>query len=208
MGNHGFTHGGIITGVDYGHGVVSGVGAIGNRGVYGVHGVHTGYAGPYAANVYGHGVYGKREAEADAEADPYFLNGVYGTGIHGVATTYGHHGVVGAVHSVAAAVPAVHTGVVSTYGHHVAAAVPAVHTVAAVPAVHSTVAAVPAVHTSVGGYTAVSGINHGVYGHYYGKREAEAEADAEADPYFLNGVYGTGIHGVATTYGHHGVVGA
>merc|ERR1711913_122360 len=232
--NHGFTHGGIITGVDYGHGVVSGVGAIGNRGVYGVHGVHTGYAGPYAANVYGHGVYGKREAEADAEADPYFLNGVYGTGIHGVATTYGHHGVVGAVHSVAAAVPAVHTtvaaavpvvhsvaavnhvaavpavhtGVVSTYGHHVAAAVPAVHTVAAVPAVHSTVAAVPAVHTSVGGYTAASGVNHGVYGHYYGKREAEAEADAEADPYFLNGVYGTGIHGVATTYGHHGVVGA
>merc|ERR1711913_28510 len=217
--NHGFTHGGIITGVDYGHGVVSGVGAIGNRGVYGVHGVHTRYAGPYAANVYGHGVYnrhfyGKREAEAEAEADPYFLNGVYGTG---VATTYGHHGVVGAVHGVAAAVPAVHTtvaavpavhtGVVSTYGHHVAAAVPAVHTVAAVPAVHSTVAAVPAVHTSVGGYTAVSGINHGVYGHYYGKREAEAEADAEADPYFLNGVYGTGIHGVATTYGHHGVVG-
>merc|ERR1711874_451648 len=200
------------TGVDYGHGVVSGVGAIGNRGVYGVHGVHTGYAGPYAANVYGHGVYnrhfyGKREAEADAEADPYFLNGVYGTG---VATTYGHHGVVGAVHGVAAAVPAVHTTV--------AAAVPAVHSVAAVnhvaavPAVHTGVvstyghhvaAAVPAVHTSVGGYTAVSGINHGVYGHYYGKREAEAEADAEADPYFLNGVYGTGIHGVATTYGHH-----
>merc|ERR1712055_1040890 len=187
--NHGFTHGGIITGVDYGHGVVSGVGAIGNRGVYGVHGVHTGYAGPYAANVYGHGVYnrhfyGKREAEADAEADPYFLNGVYGTGIHGVATTY---------------------------GHHVAAAVPAVHTVAAVPAVHSTVAAVPAVHTSVGGYTAVSGINHGVYGHYIGKREAEAEADAEADPYFVNGVYGAGVyghHGVSTIYGHHGVVAA
>merc|ERR1712055_914501 len=183
--NHGFTHGGIITGVDYGHGVVSGVGAIGNRGVYGVHGVHTGYAGPYAANVYGHGVYnrhfyGKREAEADAEADPYFLNGVYGTGIHGVATTYGHHGVVGAVHSTVAAVPAVHTTV--------AAAVPAVHSVAAVnhvaavPAVHTVaavnhVAAVPAVHTTVGGYTAVSGINHGVYGgiynrHFYGKREA------------------------------------
>merc|ERR1711874_368924 len=121
--NHGFTHGGIITGVDYGHGVVSGVGAIGNRGVYGVHGVHTGYAGPYAANVYGHGVYGKREAEAD----PYFLNGVYGTGIHGVATTYGHHGVVGAVHSVAAAVPAVHS--VAAVNH--VAAVPAVHTVAA-----------------------------------------------------------------------------
>merc|ERR1711874_949061 len=124
------------TGVDYGHGVVSGVGAIGNRGVYGVHGVHTRYAGPYAANVYGHGVYnrhfyGKREAEAEAEADPYFLNGVYGT------------------------------GVATTYGHHVAAAVPAVHTVAAVPAVHSTVAAVPAVHSTVAAVPAVSGINHG-----------------------------------------------
>merc|ERR1719378_1983235 len=29
----GYTHGGLITGVDYGNGVVSGVGAIGNRGV-------------------------------------------------------------------------------------------------------------------------------------------------------------------------------
>merc|ERR1711874_248637 len=114
---------------------------------------------------YGH-YYGKREAEAeaDAEADPYFLNGVYGTGIHGVATTYGHHGVVGGVHSTVAAVPAVHTTV--------AAAVPAVHSVAAVnhvaavPAVHPVaavnhVAAVPAVHTTVGG------INHGVYGGIY-----------------------------------------
>merc|ERR1711913_121433 len=207
--NHGFTHGGIITGVDYGHGVVSGVGAIGNRGVYGVHGVHTRYAGPYAANVYGHGVYnrhfyGKREAEAEAEADPYFLNGVYGTG---VATTYGHHGVVGAVHGVAAAVPAVHTAVVSTYGHHVAAAVPAVHTVAAVPAVHSTVAAVPAVHTTVGGYTAASGINHGVYGgiynrHFYGKREA----DAEPEPYTIGQVaYGLPVHNAYATGHPHNV---
>merc|ERR1712055_403186 len=180
--NHGFTHGGIITGVDYGHGVVSGVGAIGNRGVYGVHGVHTGYAGPYAANVYGHGVYnrhfyGKREAEADAEADPYFLNGVYGTGIHGVATTYGHHGAVGAVHS----------------------------TVAAVPAVHTTVAA--AVPTTVGGYTAVSGINHGVYGeiynrHFYGKREA----DAEPEPYTIGQVaYGLPVHNAYATGHPHNV---
>merc|ERR1712121_316861 len=29
--NHGLTNGGVITGVDYGHGVVSGVGAIGSR---------------------------------------------------------------------------------------------------------------------------------------------------------------------------------
>merc|ERR1712142_1187229 len=46
----GYTHGGLITGVDYGNGLVSGVGAIGNRGVVysGLHGVHH---------------FGKREAE-------------------------------------------------------------------------------------------------------------------------------------------------
>merc|ERR1712083_902030 len=49
---HGLTHGGIITGVDYGHGLVTGYGALGNRGQYY-------YAGP-GLNHY----YGKREAEA------------------------------------------------------------------------------------------------------------------------------------------------
>merc|ERR1712168_1126243 len=45
---YGYGHpAGVITGVDYGHGLVSGVGAIGNRAVYGG---HLGY-------------YGKREAE-------------------------------------------------------------------------------------------------------------------------------------------------
>merc|ERR1712055_719576 len=142
--NHGFTHGSIITGVDYGHGAVSGVGAIGNR--YAVPVVnHATYAGPYAAGVYSgvHGVYGgihsgvhgvhaygKREAEADAEADPHFYNGVYGTGV------YGHHaGVVGH-----------HAGVVSTHS-----VVPTVHsaTVAAVPAVTAVHSAIPAVRTVV-----------------------------------------------------------
>merc|ERR1711874_726677 len=136
-----------------------------------------------------------------------FLNGVYGTGIHGVATTYGHHGVVGGVHSTVAAVPAVHTTV--------AAAVPAVHSVAAV----NHVAAVPAVHTvaavnhvaavpaTVGGYTAVSGINHGVYGgiynrHFYGKREA----DAEPEPYTIGQVaYGLPVHNAYATGHPHNV---
>merc|ERR1712012_413165 len=31
---HGLTAGGVVTGVDYGHGLVSGVGAVGNRAVY------------------------------------------------------------------------------------------------------------------------------------------------------------------------------
>merc|ERR1712055_1068061 len=198
--NHGFTHGGIITGVDYGHGAVSGVGAIGNR--YAVPVVnHATYAGPYAAGVYSgvHGVYGgihsgvhgihaygKREAEADAEADPHFYNGVYGTGVYGHhAGVVGHHAGVVSTHSV---VPAVHSAVAAV--NHV---VPAVHhaTVAAVPAVTAVHSAIPAVHSTVGGYTQVSApsvYNHGVHGVYYGKREAEA--DAEADPYFYNGVYG------------------
>merc|ERR1719414_2754938 len=93
---HGLTNGGVVTGVDYGHGVVSGVGAIGNRAVYAaapavhvaapaVHTVATPavYSGVYSAGVYsglyGH-YYGKREAEAEpeAEADPL----VYTTGVH------------------------------------------------------------------------------------------------------------------------------
>merc|ERR1712130_99087 len=110
---HGLTSGGVVTGVDYGHGVVSGVGAIGNRAVYAtapavhhvatpvvnhaVHtvatpavysGVHSGVYSPLAS-VYGH-YYGKREAEAEpeAEADPL----VYTTGVHApvVASTYSH----------------------------------------------------------------------------------------------------------------------
>merc|ERR1711890_157879 len=48
---------GVITGVDYGHGLVSGYGAIGNRGYYG------GYAGYGGIH---HGYYGKREADSDA----------------------------------------------------------------------------------------------------------------------------------------------
>merc|ERR1711936_939734 len=56
----GHTYGGVVTGVDYGHGLVSGVGALGNRAVYAalVAYGHYGYAGHY----------GKREAEADSDA--------------------------------------------------------------------------------------------------------------------------------------------
>merc|ERR1712061_700807 len=94
---HGLTNGGVVTGVDYGHGVVSGVGAIGNRAVYAaapavqhvatpavyshvaapaVHsvatpavysGIHSGIHNAFPS-VYGYG-YGKREAEPEAEAE-------------------------------------------------------------------------------------------------------------------------------------------
>merc|ERR1712048_623076 len=171
---HGLTNGGVVTGVDYGHGLVSGGGAVGNRAVYAaapaVHHVATPavysavhhaapavysgvHAGVYSGlnSVYGHG-YGKREAEAEpeAEADPL----VYTTGVHApVVSTYSH-GVVAAP-------------VVS----HVAA--PVVRTVASPVVSH---VATPAVYS---GYHAgvYSGLSS-VYGHYYGKREAEAEPEA------------------------------
>merc|ERR1711892_684238 len=93
----GLTNGGVVTGVDYSNGVVSGLGAIGNRAYAGVG--HLGYAGVghlgYANQVvaapaaYGYsgvvaspavhgysglgyryaGHYGKREAEAEADSD-------------------------------------------------------------------------------------------------------------------------------------------
>merc|ERR1711970_454019 len=122
----GLTHGGVVTGVDYSNGVVSGVGAIGNRAYAG----HVGYAGvghlgyanhvvaapsaysyspavhAYSTPAYGYArhYYGKREAEA--EADAYTIGQVaaglpvanaYATGhAHNVGvvtgTTYGGYG--------------------------------------------------------------------------------------------------------------------
>merc|ERR1711862_1066688 len=102
---HGATYGGIITGVDYGHGLVNGVGAIGNRAVY----AHAPAVHSYAAVPALHsGYYGKRDAEADAEA----------------YTTY----------QVAAGLPVHNVGVVTGVSHGYAYA-PAVHSYA-VPAVH------------------------------------------------------------------------
>merc|ERR1739838_219831 len=77
----GLTNGGVVTGVDYGNGLVQGLGAIGNRaytghvgyaGRLGYAGVgHVGYAASPVAYGYsglGHYGFGKREAEADSDA--------------------------------------------------------------------------------------------------------------------------------------------
>merc|ERR1712137_698524 len=99
---HGYTYGGVVTGVDYGHGLVSGVGAIGNRAVY----AHAPAVHSYAAvPALHHGAhYGKREAEADAEA--YTVHQVAaGLPVHDAYA----HAYAPAVHSYAA-VPAVHHG--------------------------------------------------------------------------------------------------
>merc|ERR1712117_62301 len=116
---HGYTHGGVVTGVDYGYGHVSGVGTIGNRAVY----AHAPAVHSYAAvPALHHGAYyGKREAEADAEAyTPYQV--AAGLPVHNAYAT-GHPHNVGVV-----------TGV--SHGVYAHAYSPAVHSYAAVPAVH------------------------------------------------------------------------
>merc|ERR1712079_968850 len=83
---HGLTNGGVVTGVDYGHGVVSGVGAIGNRAVYA------------AAHAVQH------------VATPAVYSHVAAPAVHSVATPAVYsHVAAPAVHSVAP--PAVYSGI-------------------------------------------------------------------------------------------------
>merc|ERR1712119_233808 len=177
----GLTHGGVVTGVDYSNGVVSGVGAIGNRayaGHVGYVGVgHLGYANHVVAapaaysgvvaapSVYSsvvpttaiHGYsghyYGKREADSDADA--YTIGQVAaGLPVHNAYAT-GHPHNVGVVTGTTYSTP-VHHGYTSY--------------------------AAPAYTHAAYGYSGVhayaSPAIHGYAGHYYGKREADSDADA------------------------------
>merc|ERR1712180_547709 len=174
---HGLTNGGIVTGVDHGHGVVSGYGAIGNRaishvaGVYNAHPVNNVYntvpvhnvAGVYNTpavypNVYTglNHLYGKREAEPEAEAQ---CVGVQCVQVH---TGLGH--VAGVYNSY----PAIATPVVRRVG-------------------------VSSVYPSY-----YSGLNH-----VYGKREAEAEPYVYSNLYNHAGVSHIGYNYPAVT-GVHG----
>merc|ERR1712156_961022 len=181
----GLTRGGVITGVDYSNGVVSGYGAIGNRRVaYANHAysapVAASYAvsAPVAAHVpatyttqayatptystyggYGHS-YGKREAEADADAYT-----------------------IGQVHAGLPAVNAYATG----HPHNVGVVTAPVASSVAVSAVSARVA-VPATYTSAT-YAAPTYTTYGGYGHYYGKREAEADPKA-----YTIGQVNAGLH--------------
>merc|ERR1712183_135995 len=91
----GHTYGGVVTGVDYGHGLVSGVGALGNRGVYAGYAGHLGYAAPYGHYGYA-GYYGKREADSDAYATghPHNVGVVTGTS-YSTPVDAGHVGYAG-----------------------------------------------------------------------------------------------------------------
>merc|ERR1712241_1456165 len=55
---------GVVTGVDYGNGLVSGYGAIGNRGYAG----HIGYSGLGGYSGFGSHYIGKRSADADSDS--------------------------------------------------------------------------------------------------------------------------------------------
>merc|ERR1719468_180129 len=110
----GATYGrGVVTGVDYGHGLVSGVGAIGNRAVY----AHAPAVHSYAAfpAVHSGVYYGKREAEADAEAyTPYQV--AAGLPLHNaLATGHGHN--VGVVTGVSTPLSYAHVGHVGHVGY-------------------------------------------------------------------------------------------
>jgi len=220
----GLTHGGVVTGVDYSNGVVSGVGAIGNRAYAG----HVGYAGvghlgyanhvvaapaaysyspavhAYSTPAYGYArhFYGKREAEAEPEADAYTIGQVaaglpvanaYATGhAHNVGvvtgTTYAHAAPAVAAYTSYAA-PAVASYAAPAVASY---ATPTVASYAA-PAVagYTRVVASPAVHT------------YSTLGHrYYGKREAEAEPEADA---YTIGQVAAGLpvaNAYATGYAH------
>merc|ERR1712112_461796 len=129
----GLTHGGVVTGVDYSNGVVSGVGAIGNRAYAGHVGYarvgHLGYANHVVAapaaysgvvaspsvyssvvpttSIHGYaGHYGKREADSDADA--YTIGQVAaGLPVHNAYAT-GHPHNVGVVTGTTYSAPVHH----------------------------------------------------------------------------------------------------
>merc|ERR1739845_165742 len=74
----GLTHGGVVTGVDYSNGVVSGVGAIGNRAYAG----HVGYAGV------GHLGYANHVVAAPAAYSGVVTGTTYSTPVHHGYTPY------------------------------------------------------------------------------------------------------------------------
>merc|ERR1712002_83376 len=107
----GHTNGGVVTGVDYGHGLVSGVGALGNRGVYAGYAGYLGYAAPYGHYGYA-GYYGKREADSEA-----FTIGQVAAGLpvaNAYATLHPHN--VGVVTGTSYSAP-VYAGHVGYAGH-------------------------------------------------------------------------------------------
>merc|ERR1711872_616703 len=89
-------------------------------GVHHVAGVHSAYPGVYSHPYHYNVMYGKREAEPEAEADPlmYHHTGVAGVaGVHPVHTSVYNHHVVPAVHHGVNHVAGLYNAPVSTVNH-------------------------------------------------------------------------------------------
>merc|ERR1712121_439090 len=80
----GLTHGGVVTGVDYSNGVVSGVGAIGNRAYNG----HVGYAGVGHLGYANHVVAAPAAYSGVVATPSVYSSVVPTTSIHGYAGHY------------------------------------------------------------------------------------------------------------------------
>ena len=80
----GLTHGGVVTGVDYSNGVVSGVGAIGNRAYAG----HVGYAGVGHLGYANHVVAAPAAYSGVVAAPSVYSSVVPTTSIHGYCSAW------------------------------------------------------------------------------------------------------------------------
>merc|ERR1711892_431195 len=196
----GLTNGGVVTGVDYSNGVVSGLGAIGNRAFAG----HVGYAGVGHLGYAGVGHLGYANQVVAAPAAYGYSGVVAAPAVHRYsALGYGYAGHYGkreaeadsdadadayTIAQVAAGLP-VHNTIATGHAHNVgvvtgtnyAAPAYAGYRAYAAPAYtgYSGVGHVGHVGYAGLGYFGLAGLRYGYAGHY-GKREAEAEADAEA----------------------------
>merc|ERR1711923_465108 len=152
----GLTRGGVITGVDYSNGVVSGYGAIGNRGVaYANHAYSAPVAASYAVS-----------APVAAHVPATYTTHAYATPTYSTYGGYGHYYgkreadayTIGQVHAGLPAVNAYATGhphnvgVVTGTHYSAPVAVPAVSARVAVPATYTSATYAAPTYPTYGGY--------------------------------------------------------
>merc|ERR1711956_118637 len=196
----GLTNGGVVTGVDYSNGVVSGLGAIGNRAYTG----HVGYAGVGHLGYAGVGHLGYANQVVAAPAAYGYSGVVASPAVHGYSNLgYGYAGHYGNREAeadadsdadaytsaqVAAGLP-VHNAIATGHAHNVGVVTGTTYAAPAYAGYRSYAAPAYTGYSGVGhvghvgyaglGYSGLAGLGYGYAGHY-GKREAEADADAEA----------------------------
>merc|ERR1711956_118983 len=202
----GLTNGGVVTGVDYSNGVVSGLGAIGNRAYTG----HVGYAGVGHLGYAGVGHLGYANQVVAAPAAYGYSGVVASPAVHGYSNLgYGYAGHYGkreaeaeadsdadayTIAQVAAGLP-VHNAIATGHAHNVGVVTGTTYAAPAYAGYRSYAAPAYTGYSGVGhvghvgyaglgysglaghGYSGLTGLGYGYAGHY-GKREAEAEADA------------------------------